>query len=223
MANTRILIVDDHVLFRESLTQALSSLSEFTVYSCGTCGEALEALTQQSMDIVLLDFDLGADSALNLLRAIPKDALGSCRFVLLTAGVSVSTARELLASDCVSGLLVKDVPLHELRDSLVLLMTDRRRIIDKRYESAVGSKPPDSELDERDRQVLRSLLEGYSNKEIASRLFTSESTVKNVLQVLFHKFDVRTRSQLVRVALEQKVFLGNTPADTTHSIIECNR
>ena len=58
-------------------------------------------------------------------------------------------------------------------------------------------------LNDREMDVLRFLVQGLANKEIASRMEVSESTVKNALQQLFAKTNVRTRSQLVRVALEQ--------------------
>ncbi|MBV9772242.1 MAG: response regulator transcription factor [Bryobacterales bacterium] len=61
-------------------------------------------------------------------------------------------------------------------------------------------RPP---LTDRETEVLRSLVQGLANKEIASRLDVSESTIKNTLQQLFAKANVRTRAQLVRVALEQ--------------------
>ena len=59
------------------------------------------------------------------------------------------------------------------------------------------------QLNHRETEVLRFLVQGFTNKEIATRMDVSESTVKNTLQQLFAKTDVRTRSQLVRVALEQ--------------------
>jgi DNA-binding NarL/FixJ family response regulator len=59
-------------------------------------------------------------------------------------------------------------------------------------------------LTSRERQVLQGVIDGLSNKELSSRLFMSESTVKNVLQSLFRKYDVRTRSQLVRIGLQQR-------------------
>ena len=74
---------------------------------------------------------------------------------------------------------------------------------------AASSNPSPSEhqervaLTDREMQVLRSLVQGLANKEIASRMEVSESTIKNTLQQLFAKTNVRTRAQLVRVALEQ--------------------
>jgi len=71
----------------------------------------------------------------------------------------------------------------------------------------MGAPPEEEEakapLTERERDVLHGVLEGLANKEIASRLAISESSVKAALQQLFHKTGVRTRSQLVRIALEQ--------------------
>jgi len=67
----------------------------------------------------------------------------------------------------------------------------------------VPAATPPPEFTEREREVLRGVFEGLSNKEIAARLSISESTVKAGLQQLFQKTGVRTRSQLVRIALEQ--------------------
>jgi DNA-binding NarL/FixJ family response regulator len=63
--------------------------------------------------------------------------------------------------------------------------------------------PRTRKLTERERQVLNGVLEGLANKQIADRLLVSESSIKATLQQLFQKTGVRTRSQLVRIALEQ--------------------
>jgi two-component system, LuxR family, sensor kinase FixL len=70
-------------------------------------------------------------------------------------------------------------------------------------ESSASDKQPRTSLGPREYEVLRLLVQGHSNKEIAARMDISESTVKNTLQQLFAKTNVRSRSQLVRVALEQ--------------------
>jgi DNA-binding NarL/FixJ family response regulator len=57
-------------------------------------------------------------------------------------------------------------------------------------------------ISEREREVLKGVLEGLSNKELAARFFRSESSIKNTLQVLFQRFGVHTRGQLVRAALD---------------------
>ena len=80
--------------------------------------------------------------------------------------------------------------------------------LDQHYVRALAQAPeplpeaPRPKLTDRERLVLRGILEGLANKEIASRLDCSESAVKGILQQLFHKIGVRTRSQLVRIALE---------------------
>src|SRR5439155_7543784 len=81
--------------------------------------------------------------------------------------------------------------------------------LDKRYSNLAQEKPQESEADqgpkfnERQRKVLRFVLEGLSNKEISAHLQISESYVKAILQSLFQLTGVRTRGQLVRVSLEQ--------------------
>jgi two-component system nitrate/nitrite response regulator NarL len=196
-AITRILIVDDHIVFRESLAQALTSMGTFEVEVCGGSHEAVDLLNRRNFDLLLLDFDLGGETGLNILRLIP-----GIRVVvaILTAGVTISTARELLSFDVVRGLLIKDTSLANLVESIEAL-AENHRLVDSRYASALISN---SELTGREQEIMRGLVGGLSNKEIASTLFTSESTVKNTLQGLFRKFNVRTRSQLVRIALEEK-------------------
>ena len=75
--------------------------------------------------------------------------------------------------------------------------------VQKLAESMTQLRDTPSRLTERDRRVLRLLLEGYSNKEIATELKLSESSAKAALQQLFARTGVRTRSQLVRIALEK--------------------
>ena len=203
--NTRILIVADHVLFRESLARALSSIAPFEVHGCGPHNEVLKVLTSGQFDVVLVDFDIGSDQAFNLLRVLPKQCNRTCRVAVLADGIGLRTAHELLSCDCVRGLLLKDTQLSQLSEDIRTLM-ENRTVVDSRYLSALTLDGSHCELVDRERNVLQSLIEGQSNKEIASRLFTSESTVKNVLQALFRRYNVRTRTQLVRIALDQNVF-----------------
>jgi two-component system nitrate/nitrite response regulator NarL len=78
-----------------------------------------------------------------------------------------------------------------------------RTIFDSPLAEKHGGRPQHQQLSERERRVLNYILEGLTNKQIASHLDISESSVKAALQQLFDKAGVRTRSQLVRVAIEQ--------------------
>jgi two-component system, NarL family, nitrate/nitrite response regulator NarL len=205
MASIRALLVDDHALFRESVARALDSEPDFVVSHCATIRDALEVLQREAIDVVLLDHDLGAERASQFLPSARQ--LGfSGRVLIVTAWVSDTEARRLLRQG-VAGIFVKESPLSMLAESIRTIQSGEIWL-DKRYRNLAGEEkatnPADSgpRFNERQRKVLRFVLEGLSNKEIAWHLQISESYVKAILQNLFEKTGVRTRGQLVRVALE---------------------
>lgn len=202
-AITRILIVDDHALFRESVSRALSIDPGFAVEHCASIREGLALLAQHPFDVVLLDHDLGAERASQFLPAA-RQAGFEGSVLVVTAWVSDTEARRLLRQG-VSGIFLKERPLADLTGSIRAVTAGESWIDpglagvkeDTRSESGAPV------FNERQRKVLRFVLEGLSNKEIAWRLQISESYVKAILQSLFQKTGVRTRGQLVRVAFEQ--------------------
>ncbi|HWB87239.1 MAG TPA: response regulator transcription factor [Bryobacteraceae bacterium] len=201
----RALLVDDHALFRESVARALSSKEELQIEHCGTIREALEVLSQQEIDLVLLDHDLGSERASQFLPAA-RQAGYEGRVLVVTAWVSEMEARRLLRQG-VGGIFLKHEPLSTLRESIQTVASGGTWL-DRSFarisgEAAGAEQAPTPKFNDRQRKVLRYVLEGLSNKEIAWRLQISESYVKAILQSLFQKTGVRTRGQLVRVAFEQ--------------------
>jgi len=199
------LLVDDHAVFRESVARALDAGLEFAMTSCATIREAVHILTQTPIDIVLLDHDLGSERASQFLPAARQIGFTG-RVLIVTAWISDTEARRLVRQG-VSGIFLKESPLDVLAESMRAVAAGQIWL-DKRYanladepqgaESGTGPK-----FNERQRKVMRFVLEGLSNKEISGRLQISESYVKAILQSLFQQTGVRTRGQLVRVALEQ--------------------
>jgi len=201
----RTLLVDDHALFRESVAGLLRAEPDFAIEHCGSIREALELLAAHTFDLVLLDHDLGAERASQFLPAA-RQAGFEGRVLVVTAWVSDTEARRLLRQG-VAGIFLKQGSLSELTESI-------RRVaaggaLPERAAAHVQDPDPAGEpqgaavFNDRQRKVLRYVLEGLSNKEIAWRLQISESYVKAILQSLFQKTGVRTRGQLVRVAFEQ--------------------
>jgi len=89
-ARTRLLLLDDHILFRESLSQLLDTEPDFQVVAhCTTCEEALEALSHEVVDLVLLDYDLGEETGLQFIRRA-REAGYKCRVFIVTAGMTDS-------------------------------------------------------------------------------------------------------------------------------------
>jgi two-component system nitrate/nitrite response regulator NarL len=205
MAKIRALLVDDHALFRESVSRVLREEPDLEIEHCGSIREALPLLAQQQFDLVLLDHDLGTERASQFLPAA-REAGFEGRVLVVTAWVSDTEARRLMRQG-VAGIFLKEAPLSELVDSIRTVVAGGswldRSFSRAENEAPEGEAAPQPVFNERQRKVLRFVLEGLSNKEIAWRLQISESYVKAILQSLFQKTGVRTRGQLVRVAFEQ--------------------
>ncbi len=208
-AEIRLLIVDDHVLFRESLGRLLETASGLRVVSqATTVGEALDVLAREEVDVVLLDYDLGAEPGSDLLARLDERHSGA-RVLMVTAGLSDETMLRVMESGA-AGIFLK----HSSPDSLVSAI---RRVAEggtwlegAELQSLLSGRRGHSPFSERSlpltpRQsaVLHGVLDGLANKEIAWKLDVSESSVKSVIQELFRKAGVRSRSQLVRVAIEK--------------------
>jgi two-component system, NarL family, nitrate/nitrite response regulator NarL len=204
----RILLVDDHLLFRESVERLLAAEPDFEVVGgCATSDEALGRLARVPVDVLLLDVDLGRESGGDLLQRARAAGFGG-RVLMVTAGIDPLAASELLRSGIAGIFLKHDSPAalcESIRQVAAGRVTFDQQLLQRAIERLRGSGPaPAKAFTERERQVLKLLLDGRSNKEIADRLSASESSVKGLLQQLFAKTGVRTRSQLVRFVLEDR-------------------
>ena len=205
----RIVLVDDHALFREGLARLLGAEADFNVVAqCGTVDEAVAIVSTRPVDLILLDVDLGAERGSELIRRL-RQSEPPARVLVVTAGLTDTEAAWFLREGA-AGIFLKHDPPAVLVRSIRQVM-DGEASVDHRILSGVlrmGAPRADDQDDKapltnREREVLRGVLEGKANKEIAADLQISESSVKAALQQLFHKTGVRTRSQLVRIALEQ--------------------
>jgi DNA-binding NarL/FixJ family response regulator len=214
MQPIRLLLVDDHILFREGLRRLLVSEREFeTVAECGTQAEALEVLSHAAVDIVLLDFDLENDTGTRFIVSAATIGYRG-KILMVTAGMSpldVAVARKL----GISGIFLK----HNSPTSLLQAI---RAVAEGRtwWEPKVPSGTAVAEsageagrgqLTPREQKILRGVFEGLTNKEMAYEIGVSQSSVKATLQQLFDKMGVRTRSQLVRIAIERSLESAQRP------------
>jgi DNA-binding NarL/FixJ family response regulator len=207
MERIRLLLIDDHILFRDGLSRLLALEPDLEVVAgCGTVAEALETVGRKPVDIVLLDYDLGEDHGSHFISSARRAGYTG-KVLMVTAGMSAkesSTALHLGASGIFlkhnsPGMLAKAVRLIMggeiwVDPKVIQLMADR---VDQREEERASPL-----LTEREQQVLRGIFEGLTNKEIGAQLGVTDGAVKATLQQLFQKTGVRTRSQLVRIALE---------------------
>lgn len=203
---TRILLIDDHSLFREAVARLLAGQPDFEIVGeCTTVEAGIHIVRERPVDIVLLDISLGSQQGgafLNLARA--EGFTG--KVLVVTAGVSKLEAARLMQRGC-SGIILK----HERPQ---LLIESIRGIVDgtagadpafaKAALQRLGtSKDTAYPLTKRELQVMRGVFGGQTNKEIAFGLGVSEPLVKSVMQQLFTKTGVRNRSQLIRIAVER--------------------
>jgi two-component system, NarL family, nitrate/nitrite response regulator NarL len=208
IAAIRILIVDDHALFRESVARFLDSEAGFRVVALSaSVAEAARALRQHAVDIVLLDVDLGEREGARFLRTAKEEGFAG-KILVVTAGVDEDEASDLIEHG-VSGIFLKHKSTTLLAESIRDVMAGKvwfdqdllRRVAARR--GGPDARPHGERFSAREHAVLSGVLEGCANKEIAARLQVSESSVKATLQHLFAKTGVRTRSQLVRIVLER--------------------
>jgi two-component system, NarL family, nitrate/nitrite response regulator NarL len=204
----RLLVIDDHELFRESVARLLQAEPGFEVVAhCASGTDALRVIkSSEEIDLVLLDLDLGRETGADFL-----EQLGKLRFqgkvLLVTAGVNASEVPGLIRKG-IAGIFLK----HGSPASLIQGIRDTREgralfdqeMLRRAFEQSTAptEEQTRAKLTERERQVLAFVFEGLANKQIADRLQISETAVKASLQQLFAKTGVRTRSQLVRIALE---------------------
>jgi len=209
MREIRILIVDDHSLFRESLGRLLETAPQIHVAGdYASVPEALTALSHEDIDIVLLDYDLGDESGLSLLRELQTREIET-RVLMVTAGLSDEATLRVIEAGT-AGIFLKHSSLDQLMAAIQHVANGEIWLDSAAMQSLVTDKRARTELLERTRplttrqcEVLRGILDGLANKEIAWKLNVSESSVKAVIQELFNKAGVRTRSQLVRIAIER--------------------
>ena len=208
MNKIRILLLDDHALFREGLSRLVDSEPDLEMTGhCATVDKAVDILRQKPIDLVLLDYDLGKENGFQFM-ARAREMGFEGRYLIVTAGMSDAQSVEAVRLG-VGGIFTKHSSPVSLAQAIRKVMAGETWLdqtsVRALVEAAKSQEAPDSRrpFTERENEVLQGVFEGFSNKEIGARLDISESSVKAALQQLFHKTGVRTRSQLVRIALEE--------------------
>jgi DNA-binding NarL/FixJ family response regulator len=207
MVHTRLLLVDDHLLFRESLGRLLQSEPDFEIAGqCSSAAEALDFLAHDPVDLVLLDFNLPDGIGTSFLQSA-RNAGYDCKILIVTGAMDLDASSGALQAGA-SGIFLKHNPARSLLRAIRLTIAGDVWL-DAKVVEFLAMRPPrppvhelKDEFNEREQTVLDLLLEGMTNKRIAERLSITEGAVKATMQTLFQKTNVRTRAQLVRVALE---------------------
>ena len=211
----RLLLLDSHGLFRASLARFLASESNFEVVGdSSNTAQALDTLRSSTVEIVLLDFNLGPESGNDFISKAREAGYQGC--FLIVAGAAEPKLAAVALQRGASGIFLKS----ETPDRLVRAIKRvadgeiwiEPKIIQMLVDRLLTECPPvnyplqsSDVLGHRERDVLLGIVSGLTNKKIGLKIGLSESSVKNIVQRLFHSAGVRTRSQLVRVALKGSV------------------
>ena len=204
----RLLLVDDHAVLRSGLKMLLNSQKDMTVI--GEAESGLEAITEAkelNPDIVLLDISMPGMSGLEAIEKIKKNCLAKVLMLTMHADEKyLQNALEVGASGYVLKQAADTELLQAIRDvakgEVYLDSHLAQNLVKSMYLSQKESKHSDSVLTEREKEVLKLIALGYTNKEIGEALQVSVKTVETHKSRMMEKLRCRKRSELVRFAID---------------------
>ncbi len=212
---TRILIADDHTIFRDGLRRLLESEPEFQVTGEAADGvEALQLAQQLKPDILLLDLAMPRMPGLETLRELSTQG-SPVRTILLTAAIEKRQIVEALQMGA-RGVIMKDAATTLLMKGIRTVMNGqfwvgREAVADMvsyLRDKAAQTPPPPAKaygLTKRELEILSTIVSGLSNKEIAQKFSLSEDTVKHHLTNIFDKVGVSSRLELALFAINHRL------------------
>lgn len=205
----RVCVVDDHALVRETVSRYLDSEPDIQVAAkCASVEETLQVLASTPVDVLLLDVNLGGtERGSAVLEKLPQ--MNFSGKVLVVAAVVTDMEALRLLGHGVAGIVIKtsppDVLARAIRKVAVGEMWFDQRYLQLflRQTATLLKDNPTLEFTGREQEVMRSIAAGLTNKEIAARLGVRETTVKGIIQHLFHRTGVKSRAQLVQFSQEE--------------------
>jgi DNA-binding NarL/FixJ family response regulator len=212
----KVLIVDDHALFRRGLQMVLEGEPDIDVVGEASDGhEALTKAEETTPDVVLMDVRMPKRSGIEATRLI-KDTLPSTRILMLTISDEEADLYDAIKAGA-SGYLLKEISIEEVANavrsvhagqSLISpsmaskLLTEFAAMVKRRDER---NQVPGPRLTDRELEVLKLVAKGMNNRDIGSELFISENTVKNHVRNILEKLHLHSRMEAVVYAVREKL------------------
>jgi two-component system nitrate/nitrite response regulator NarL len=206
---TRVVIIDDHPLFRDGVVQTLGAHSDFEVVGQGSsAADAMRLCRELLPDLLLLDISIPG-GGLNAAKEIANDSPGT-NIVMLTASDTEEDLLDAFKTGARSYIL-KGVSARELIDILKVVRAGEAYVtpslaaslLSELSDFKIGSQTVANllaQLTEREHQILDLVAKGHTNKEVAAALFLSEKTIKNHMTNILQKLQVRNRVEAVLLA-----------------------
>jgi len=202
----RVLVADDHPLYREAVVRAVRARPEFELIGQAADGRAaLGAIRDSAPDIAVLDVEMPSLGGVDVVRAVNRDALGT-RVVLLSAHLESDTVYAAVAEG-VRAYLSKAWPAERICDALIAVARGEVILpeeIQAGLAAAIRSNAgPKVHLTPREHDVLVGLAGGKSAPAIAAELHVSTATVKTHLKTLYEKLGVSDRAAAVAESMRR--------------------
>jgi DNA-binding NarL/FixJ family response regulator len=209
----RVLICDDHAIFRDGLRKLLENEEDLAIVGEASNGnQCIQLLTKLKPDILLLDLRMPEKDGLAVLEEVNFDSLPT-RVIVLTAteddrevvrAVRLG-ARGIVLKDSATDLLIKSIRTVHAGE----IWLDKKKtsdVIEAFKKSAeAGPRREKPLLSDREKEIVQLVAQGFRNREIGEKLFISEQTVKNHLHNIFDKLGVSDRLELALYALHHRV------------------
>jgi DNA-binding NarL/FixJ family response regulator len=215
----RVMIADDHALFRRGLEIVLEGEPGLELVGQASDGqEAVQLAGEVVPDVVLMDIRMPKITGIEAARQM-KEVAPSAKIVMLTISDEEEDLFEAIRAGA-SGYLLKDIPLEELADSVRAvyggqslinpsmagkLLTEFATLARRDDEDEPAKHAPAPKLTEREMEVLRLVARGLNNRDIAKELFISENTVKNHVRNILEKLQIHSRMEAVMIAVREKL------------------
>ena len=206
----RVLIVDDHSLFRDGISSLLDAAGFDIVGQAGDGQAAIAQVEKLQPDLVLLDIHMPVMNGLEALKRIKAGWPGT-RVVMLTVSEDENDLVAAIQSGA-EGFLLKHLSAPEFIEMLEGIKRGEAAIsrkattfLIKRMAQPVPHEPEGEVFTDRELEILRLLAGGLSNKQMSERLTLSENTIKYHLKNLLRKLDVQNRTEAVMKAVQEKI------------------
>lgn len=206
MEIAKVIIVDDHVIFRKGLTTILNEIDFVKVVGEASNGnELLDLLKKQSADVILMDIKMPVMDGVEATRKVSAKYPG-IKIIALTMFEEISYFNKMIEAGA-SGFLLKKTTSEELQKAINLVLSDESYFSDE-FMSSVNLylKPRQTDttvvLTEREQEVLDLICKGFSNVEISSQLGVSTRTVDGFRARLFEKTGAKNAPNLVMFAIK---------------------